>query len=260
MTAVKITVLKRALHTDLVKVHSNLDVKKCEVFTEGQEFITGLNMPEGFCQWAWDDISKVVLSIYTGGGFDKGIFKNWMKHDNTMIACCTDGLRPVTFKFERIDTKSLIDVSGIERPAPLEAYDSERWGEFFYSFTGLKPEKKYKVRLHFCEVYHSKPRRRDFSVKLGDKLILENYDILADTGGKYKAVVKEFEVSADKSGSLVINFIKGTEDYPKVSAIEIMKSAADTAAEAVYAVNAGGHACGSFSADKYFTGGNAVTE
>ena len=29
--------------------------------------------------------------------------KDWMKDENTMIACCSDGTRPVIFKIERID-------------------------------------------------------------------------------------------------------------------------------------------------------------
>lgn len=40
--------------------------------------------------------------IYTGlqGG---SIMKGWMKEENTMITCCSDGTRPVIFKIERID-------------------------------------------------------------------------------------------------------------------------------------------------------------
>jgi len=260
MVAVKITVLKRALHTDLAKDHSNMDVKMCEVFTEGQEFITGINMPEGFCEWAWNDILKVVVAVYTGGRFDQGLFRNWMKQGNTMATCCTDGLRPVTFKLERIDTKSLINLSGIERPAPIKVYESERWGEFSYNFTGLKSRENYQVRLHFCEVFHSSTGKRFFSVKLGDKLVLKDFDILAEAGGKYKAVVKDFEASTDKSGSLIVNFLKGAVDYPKISAIEIIESTTDSVGKVVYAVNAGGDACGAFSADNYFTGGNALNE
>ena len=29
--------------------------------------------------------------------------KGWMRDENTMIACCNDGIRPVIFKIERID-------------------------------------------------------------------------------------------------------------------------------------------------------------
>jgi len=29
--------------------------------------------------------------------------KDWMKNENEMIACCSDGTRPVIYKIERID-------------------------------------------------------------------------------------------------------------------------------------------------------------
>ena len=260
MRTVKITVLKRALHTDLAKANSNMDVKKCEVLTEGQEFFSNISMPEGFCPGAWNDISKIVLALYTGGSFDQGMFGNWMKQSNTMVACCTDGLRPVSFKIEMVDVKSLIGLAGIERPAPAEVYESERWGDFNYIFPGLKSGESYLVRLHFCEVYHASAGKRYFNVELNGKRILENYDIIADAGGKYKPVVKDFETSADKSGFLTINFLKGAVDFPKVSAIEIIKPKTGSAGELVYAVNAGGQTRGSFAADNYFKGGNVVTE
>ena len=40
--------------------------------------------------------------IYTGlqGG---SIMKGWMKNENEMITCYSDGTRPVIFKIERID-------------------------------------------------------------------------------------------------------------------------------------------------------------
>jgi uncharacterized repeat protein (TIGR04076 family) len=260
MRAVKITVLKRTLHSELAKANSNTDVRMCEVFTEGQEFISKTDMPEGFCPWAWNDISRVVLALYAGGSFDQGTFKNWMKESNTMVVCCTDGLRPVSFKIERIDTKTLIDVAGIEQPAPSEVYDSERWGEFSYVFLGLEAGERYQVRLHFCEVYHGRAGMRCFNVELGGKRVLENFDILANAGAKYKPVVKDFTAAADKGGFLTIDFIKGAADFAKVSAIEIIKPEKGSAGKAVYAVNAGGGACGAFSADNFFKGGNTVSE
>ena len=29
--------------------------------------------------------------------------KGWMENENEMIACCSDGTRPVFFKIERVD-------------------------------------------------------------------------------------------------------------------------------------------------------------
>ena len=59
----------------------------------------GPDMP--FCSEAWDAISRYLYTALQGGS----IMKGWMSEENTMIACCSDGTRPVIFKIERIDYK-----------------------------------------------------------------------------------------------------------------------------------------------------------
>ena len=51
------------------------------------------------CSEAWDAISRYIYAGLQGGS----IMKGWMKDENTMITCCSDGTRPVIFKIERID-------------------------------------------------------------------------------------------------------------------------------------------------------------
>lgn len=51
------------------------------------------------CSEAWDAISRYIYTGLQGGS----IMRGWMKDENTMIACCSDGTRPVIFKIERID-------------------------------------------------------------------------------------------------------------------------------------------------------------
>ena len=57
----------------------------------------GPKMPH--CSEAWDAISRYIYTGLQGGS----IMKGWMKEENTMITCCSDGTRPVIFKIERID-------------------------------------------------------------------------------------------------------------------------------------------------------------
>lgn len=100
MHKVKITVLKTSVNQDLVDLYVERakTVSPCDVLKEGQEFITDdINMPPGFCPWAWDDIYKVVVAYFAGGSFDM-----WGDDGDTMIACCTDGERPVYFKLEKL--------------------------------------------------------------------------------------------------------------------------------------------------------------
>jgi len=95
---VKITVIKKTLNQDLVEKYTESgDWKHCEKFREGQEFISeNVNMPSGFCSWAWADIQKYVLALARGAklvGVKSGV----------CITCCTDGFRPVIFKLEKIN-------------------------------------------------------------------------------------------------------------------------------------------------------------
>ena len=69
MIQCKITVLKRQLNEDLAEQYVEEERKKtygpCEVFQEGQEFITDVfsGVPPGFCPWAWDDIYKSLVGF-----------------------------------------------------------------------------------------------------------------------------------------------------------------------------------------------------
>ena len=59
---VKITVVKKVLHNDLVDEYLYPRSKErgfgvCDTVEEGQEFISEDNCPEGFCHWAWAESS-----------------------------------------------------------------------------------------------------------------------------------------------------------------------------------------------------------
>ena len=98
MAKVKITVLKKTLNKELAEKYCQPGASICTSFEEGQEFVVdGLAQPENFCAWAWDDIHKVLLALWSGGSFHP-----WMKEKNNIIACCTDGIRPVFFNVERL--------------------------------------------------------------------------------------------------------------------------------------------------------------
>ncbi|MFW9916916.1 MAG: TIGR04076 family protein [Candidatus Thorarchaeota archaeon] len=104
MAKCQITVLKRTFHEDLAKEYCRRETGICEAFEEGQTFLTEdpIQQPEDFpCGWAWSDINKVVLTLMQGGNF--GSSWNWMKNDESLITCCTDGVRPVIFKVEVIE-------------------------------------------------------------------------------------------------------------------------------------------------------------
>ena len=97
---IKITVLRRLAHDDLSGEFADSVWKPCERLEEGQEFIShAVNMPSGFCSWAWADIQKYVMALSRGGNF-VGVKPGFF------ITCCTDGFRPVIFKLERLQTQT----------------------------------------------------------------------------------------------------------------------------------------------------------
>ena len=87
-------------HPDLAKEFWNSGIAgPCPYFTEGQEFIADwFEPPEGFlCTWAWHDIYKQFMNVMYDLESDA-----W-KDSTTRTACCTDAIRPVVFKLERIN-------------------------------------------------------------------------------------------------------------------------------------------------------------
>ena len=124
---VKVTVLDKKLYPELQQQYCDNPISGvCPCYNVGDEFIfyrdeerddfwhIGLNtlvktssdadtvaggpkMP--FCSEAWDAISRYIYTGLQGGS----IMKGWMKKENEMITCCSDGTRPVIFKIERID-------------------------------------------------------------------------------------------------------------------------------------------------------------
>jgi uncharacterized repeat protein (TIGR04076 family) len=134
----KVTVIDKMLNTELQKKYcADPESGKCPCFNIGDEFIferangkddfwhcgAGTLVKSGgqisdapmaggtspivqcgspgipFCSEAWDAISRYIYTALQGGS----IMRGWMKNENEMIACCSDGTRPVIFKIERID-------------------------------------------------------------------------------------------------------------------------------------------------------------
>lgn len=95
---VRITVLKKLRTGDVFDGYASASAAlECAAVKEGAEYISkGMTMPEGFCSWAWADIQRDVVHLALGGDFP------WIREPGTMVSCCTDGLRPVVFRLERV--------------------------------------------------------------------------------------------------------------------------------------------------------------
>ena len=96
----KITVLRRMANWDLAEQYCEPDgAVPCDRFEEGQEFLVeGLRLPESFCSWAWNDLYPAMVALRQGGSFE-----GWSKDKDSIVRCCTDGIRPVVFEIKKIN-------------------------------------------------------------------------------------------------------------------------------------------------------------
>jgi ELWxxDGT repeat protein len=112
-------------------------------------------------------------------------------------------------------------------------YQTERWGTFSYK---LPVENgSYQVVLHFAESYwgYSRPGgvgSRRFNVDIEGRRQLTEFDIFAKAGGALKAT-QEILNAEVTDGILNIDFLRGSANYPKVSAIQVLPAGATFRAE-----------------------------
>jgi hypothetical protein len=118
---------------------------------------------------------------------------------------------------------STITTSGVSNPAPQAVYQSNRYGNFSYTISGLTPSAGYTVRLHFAETYWSQAGQRVFNVSINGQQVLTNFDIVAAAGAANKAVVEQESASANSSGTLTIQFTT-VKDNAQVNGLEILSS------------------------------------
>lgn len=105
-----------------------------------------------------------------------------------------------------IGTDHTIDTSHAPGPAPVPVYQAERYGDFTFTATHLKPNSRCHVRLHFSEIIFHEPGRRVFDVQINGKRVLDHFDIYKAAGAQFRAVVRGFPARTDAEGRLQIAF------------------------------------------------------
>jgi beta-galactosidase len=119
-------------------------------------------------------------------------------------------------------TSTMIDTNGVFNPAPEGVYQTERYGNSTYTFSGLTAT-NYIVRLHFAEFYWSSAGQRKFNVSINGTQVLTNFDIIATAGAPDKATVQQFTAAPNGSGQIVIQFTT-VVDNAKISGIEVLSN------------------------------------
>ncbi|MET0413075.1 MAG: malectin domain-containing carbohydrate-binding protein [Polyangiaceae bacterium] len=114
-----------------------------------------------------------------------------------------------------------IDRTLVAEPAPELVYQTERWGAMSYKITGLVPNAARTVDLHFAEVVFTKAAQRKFHVNINGTRVLTDFDIFKSAGAKNRAIVKSFDVTANAKGEIVVAFLLGSVNQPKLSGLVV---------------------------------------
>ena len=97
MKNVRITVMKKTLHRELIELYENPIEHACDL-KEGDVFISvNGEIPEGLCESAWQSMEYFVKKLSLGEG---NFYDGWMKNPRSAMISCNDGFRPVSFLLE----------------------------------------------------------------------------------------------------------------------------------------------------------------
>ena len=100
MKKVRITVMRKVCHQDLMALYENPMEHACDM-QEGEVFIAnGWEKPERMCESAWQSMSPFVMALAHGASHFYG---NWMKNPKSAMISCNDGFRPVSFLLEALE-------------------------------------------------------------------------------------------------------------------------------------------------------------
>ncbi len=99
ITVVKVFEPKEVIGEEFIR-ESGEPIPKCGFVKEGQVFKVDemISQPKGFCGHAWSTIFHSLWLLRNGNGY-----KDWTG-ENVIYSTCPDGIRPVCFKLEKLDT------------------------------------------------------------------------------------------------------------------------------------------------------------
>ena len=121
-------------------------------------------------------------------------------------------------------TGATISTANVVNPAPMQVYQSERFGSSTYTIPALTPGTTYTLRLHFAEIYWTAAGKRLFNVAINGTNVLQNFDVFATAGGQNIALVEQFNAAANSNGQIVLSFTNGAADNPSVGGIEVLST------------------------------------
>jgi len=151
----------------------------------------------------------------------------------------------------------------IQGAADMTMYRTARTGDFSYDIP-VKPG-NYELRLHFVETTFGPgtftgrgESSRVFAVSLNGRPLLDDFDILSESGGAYRAFTRVFKgVSEGSDGMVHLKFTRRF-DQPLVNAVELLPETGSRMNPVRIVMQANSfvdHAGGLWGADEYAIGG-----
>lgn len=99
MKQVKITVIRRTIHKDLIEKYELPQQEPCCMKVGDVFIVDDARQPDGFCNVAWSILEPFVRELANGGGHFYG---DWMKNEKSAMISCNDGFRPVSYLLEAL--------------------------------------------------------------------------------------------------------------------------------------------------------------
>jgi endo-1,4-beta-xylanase len=123
-------------------------------------------------------------------------------------------------------TTNTIDTSQVPAPVPPQSvFQTERFSEFTYTIGGFTAGAAATVTLFFQESFWTAAGQRRFNVVINGATVLTQFDIFATAGGANRAIARTFNTTANGSGQVVIQFVRGGgPDNPKICGITVTGS------------------------------------
>ncbi|MET9223511.1 malectin domain-containing carbohydrate-binding protein [Streptomyces sp. NPDC003300] len=115
----------------------------------------------------------------------------------------------------------------VAHPIPADIWNTSRVGDSSYSIPGLTPGADYQVRLYFMDWYYTHSGQREFDVTIDGAKVLTDFDIIGTAvaagadGQEAFGVEKDFPVTVDASGTLSLDFTRGSANQAQVNAIVV---------------------------------------
>ncbi len=103
------------------------------------------------------------------------------------------------------------------------AASGKEFGDEDFTVANLR-ENPYTVRLHFAELEEGVgPGGRVFDVSVNGTMVLNDFDIVAETGGAFRGVVREFTVTPEeRSITIGLRRSDGSELSPLLNGVEVI--------------------------------------